>query len=446
VGWESGVGERLAVQRRGHTCKPTPPTCNRSFARVHVVLRSAASVSSARRACNAPKRGGEGAVTCTCACASRASEEAAADATTAGVAGGAIGCTGGGGHARTTAGRLFSCCLPEALERLDFALAGLAFARFRRAEACKRFVALDEAPPEARRAEIVQRGVRNRARAWAAGMLRRSGSGRVGSGRVGSGRGGQGAGRSAPAAAKLVLGLSSALSALSSGLESSGNMSSGSSPLPELEEKSEMWCGVSVDSSEVASDDAMEVSACDGRALPTHVGALTRCRSERSSSPVKSVAVGCAIAAGIAANCEEPTATGLAVSALPPWPRLRFRLAGVLTSEPVLVLVPPRAAGDTSPPVSDCDCCGSGGATAAGGSTSKRPVADPFGGAEADEAAEEEAADGFFFFSFPCLDAARAHVESCGGCGGCGGGTAWRLGWWASSTSRCLCDEEVTKG
>jgi len=190
VGWESGVGERLAVQRRGHTCKPTPPTCNRSFARVHVVLRSAASVSSARRACNAPKRGGEGAVTCTCACASRASEEAAADATTAGVAGGAIGCTGGGGHARTTAGRLFSCCLPEALERLDFALAGLAFARFRRAEACKRFVALDEAPPEARRAEIVQRGVRNRARAWAAGMLRRSGSGRVGSGRVGSGRAG----------------------------------------------------------------------------------------------------------------------------------------------------------------------------------------------------------------------------------------------------------------
>jgi len=96
---------------------------------------------------------------------------------------------------------------------------------------------------------------------------------------------------------------------------------------------------------------------------------------------------------------------------------LRFRLAGVLTSEPVLVLVPPRAAGDTSPPVSDCDCGGSGGATAAGGSTSKRSPA------EAEEAAEEEAADGFFFFSFPCLDAARAHVESCGGCGGCGGGT-----------------------
>ena len=239
-------------------------------------------------------------------------------------------------------------------------------------------------------------------RVWAAGMQRRAG------------RAGSVQGRSAPAAAKLVLGLLSALSALSSGLESSGNMSSGS--MPELEEKSEMT-RVSVDSSEVASDEAMEVSACDGRALPTHVGAVTRCRSERSSSPVESEAVGCAIAAGIAVSCGEPRAIGLAVCALPPWPRLRFRLAGVLTSEPVLVLVPPRAAGDTSPPVSDCDCGGSGGATAAGGSTSKRSPA------EAEEAAEEEAADGFFFFSFPCLDAARAHVESCGGCGGCGGGT-----------------------
>ena len=241
-------------------------------------------------------------------------------------------------------------------------------------------------------------------RVWAAGMQRRAG------------RAGSVQGRSAPAAAKLVLGLLSALSALSSGLESSGNMSSGSRPLPELEEKSEMT-RVSLDSSEVASDDAMEVSACDGRALPTHVGAVTRCRSERSSSPVESEAVGCAIAAGIAVSCEEPRSTGLAASALPPWPRFRFRLTGVLASEPVLMLVPPRAGGDTSPPVSDCDCGGSGGATAAGGSTSKRSPA------EAEEAAEEEAADGFFFFSFPCLDAARAHVESCGGCGGCGGGT-----------------------
>ena len=74
----------------------------------------------------------------------------------------------------------------------------------------------------------------------------------------------------------------------------------------------------------------------------------------------------------------------------------------------------------------------------AGGSTSKR------GPAEAEEAAEEEAADGFFFFSFPGLDAARAHVESCGGCGGCGGGTEWWLERWPSSTSRCcLC---VRKG
>ena len=262
----------------------------------------------------------------------------------------------------------------------------------------------------------------------------------VGSGNAEAGRAGPGSvqGLSAPAAAKLMLGLLSALSALSSGLESSGSMSSGSRPLPELEEKSEMTHGASVDSSEVASDEAIEVSACDGRALPTHVGAVTRCRSERSSSPVESEAVGCAIAAGIAVSCGEPRAIGLAVCALPPWPRLRFRLAGVLTSEPVLVLVPPRAAGDTSPPVSDCDCGGSGGATAAGGSTSKR------GPAEAEEAAEEEAADGFFFFSFPGLDAARAHVESCGGCGGCGGGTEWWLERWPSSTSRCcLC---VRKG
>lgn len=145
------------VKCRGHTCKPNPPTCNRSLARVHVVLRSAASVSSARRARKAPKRGGAGAVTCTCACAraSLASEEAT-DATTAGVTGGAIGCTGGGGHARAAAGRLFSCCLSTALERPDFApLAGLAFARFRGTDAaCKRFVAaFDEAPPEARRTE-----------------------------------------------------------------------------------------------------------------------------------------------------------------------------------------------------------------------------------------------------------------------------------------------------
>ena len=59
----------MMVKRRGHTSKPTPPTCNWSFARVHVVLRSAASACSARRARKAPKRGGAGAVTCTCACA-----------------------------------------------------------------------------------------------------------------------------------------------------------------------------------------------------------------------------------------------------------------------------------------------------------------------------------------------------------------------------------------
>ena len=206
----------------------------------------------------------------------------------------------------------------------------------------------------------------------------------------------------------------------------------------------------------------MEVSACDGRALRAHVGsapsaidAVTRCSSERSSSPVESEAVGCAVAAGVAASCEEPTALEPAVapavapeaapraaglplsawlgSALAPWPRLRFRLrtSGVLTSEPVLVCVPPRA--ETSPPVSDCDGGGRGGATAAGGAMSERPVGS-LGGAEADEAAEDEATGGFFFLPFPCLDPARATV---GSCGGGGGGTDWRL------ESGCLC---VRKG
>lgn len=209
------------------------------------------------------------------------------------------------------------------------------------------------------------------------------GAGKGEAGRGGQGRGGaagraqraghrgqgqQRAGRSAPAATKLVLvlGLSSTLSTLSilstlstlsSGLESSGTTSSCGSPTPGLEERSR----VSLDSSEVAEvyDEAMEVSACDGRALPAHVGSVpspidevTRCRSERSSSPVESEAVGCAVAAGVAASCEEPTAlepevapgvapraAGLPLSALAPWPRLRFRLrtSGVLTSEPVLV-------------------------------------------------------------------------------------------------------------
>ena len=243
----------------------------------------------------------------------------------------------------------------------------------------------------------------------------------------------------------------SALSALSSGVESSGTRSSCGSPAPGLEERSR----VSLDSSEVAEvyDEAMEVSACDGRALRAHVGsapsaidAVTRCSSERSSSPVEREAVGCAVAAGVAASCEEPTAlepevapgvapraAGLPLSALAPWPRLRFRLrtSGVLTSEPVLVCVPPRA--ETSPPVSDCDGGGRGGATAAGGAMSKRPVGS-LGGAEADEAAEDEATGGFFFLPFPCLDPARAAVGSCDG----GGGTTdWRL------ESGCLC---VRKG
>ena len=270
----------------------------------------------------------------------------------------------------------------------------------------------------------------------------RCGAVRCGAVRCGALR--RGAGQStrcgAPAAAKIVLGVSSLSS---TGLESSGSMSSTG---PELEAEvggpKSATTRVSANSSDVASEEAMEVSACDGRVL-THVGAVTRCKSERSSSPVESEDVGCAIALGIAPSCEGPGPAGFAASGLPPLPRLRpFFLLGVLTSGPELV--PPRAGGDTSPPVSDSGCGASAAVSRATGSTSSLPVG-PLGSRAAveDEATEDEEAASGFFFSFPCFEAARTHVESESG-GGCGGTEWWPERWpecWPSSTSRCLCVE-----